>query len=172
MTCSLAPPQIPVGLRVPGGLYAGESTFFLINSTDVVEGERVRLQVDSGLCDIKGSVGRVPSEQRFQLVGLPEDEVGRSVVMTISTTVPCPECGMADFNLYIMVTNIGEEPANFDIWLDRSPPEIIPGMSYGAGVALIVFITCLLASFCALCSYIVYLKTRHLVSQIAIDSDF
>ena len=53
---------------IPGGLYGGETTYFHVK--DPQEGTRVRLQVDSGTLDVKGKVGRVPTQQSFQLLGL------------------------------------------------------------------------------------------------------
>ncbi len=79
-----------------------DTAFFLVKEP-LTEGYRVRMSVREGLVNVKASVGRVPQKNKFQLIGVPDDDLGRQVTLTISDTVPCPECGMADFNLYLMV---------------------------------------------------------------------
>lgn len=79
-----------------------DTAFYLVKEP-LTEGYRIRLSVSQGLVNVKGSVGRVPSKNQFQLVGVPNDDFGKEVTLTIATTIPCTECGMSDFNLYLLV---------------------------------------------------------------------
>jgi hypothetical protein len=101
-TCSIAPPELESGLKIPGGIAMADTAFYLVKEP-LTEGYRIRMSVVSGLVNVKGSIGRVPNKNQFQLVGVPNDDLGKEVTLTIATTIPCTECGMSDFNLYLMV---------------------------------------------------------------------
>jgi hypothetical protein len=101
-TCSITPPLLESGLRIPGGIGMTETAYYLVKEP-LTEGYRVRMNVVEGLANMKASIGRVPQKNRFQLVGLNDDAEGREVTLVISTTVPCPECGMGDQSLYVLV---------------------------------------------------------------------
>jgi len=79
-----------------------ETAYYLVKEP-LTQGYRVRMNVIEGLANMKASIGRVPQKNRFQLVGLNDDAEGREVTLVISTTVPCPECGMGDQSLYVLV---------------------------------------------------------------------
>lgn len=71
-SCSLGPPEIEPGFKIPGGLYSGETAYYFVKNP--ANGNRVRLLVESGVLDVKGKVGRVPTQQSFQLLGKREKD--------------------------------------------------------------------------------------------------
>lgn len=66
-SCSLSPPEIEPGFKIPGGLYAGATIYYRV--LKVEEGNRVRIDVQSGQLEVKGKIGRAPTLDSYQLIG-------------------------------------------------------------------------------------------------------